>query len=67
MTDKYYDIYFEPSDLAVDLEGHLENPDALQIIEFEYDDETEEVTSCCRVDEKGNVIDDSWKDREYAE
>lgn len=58
MTDKYYDIYFEPSDLAVNLEGHLENPDALQIIEFEYDDETEEVTACRRVDEKGNVIED---------
>ena len=65
--DKYYDIYFDPADLEVDTEGNLENPKVLQIIEFEYDDETEEVTSCCRVDEKGNVIDDPWKDREYAE
>lgn len=58
MTDKYYDIYFEPSDLAVNLEGHLENPDALQIIEFEYDDDTEEVTAFRRVDRHGNVIED---------
>ena len=27
-------------------------------IEFEYDDETEEVTACRRVDQKGNVIED---------
>lgn len=65
--EKYYDIYFDPADLEVDTEGHLENSEVLQIIEFEYDDETEEVTSCCRVDEKGNVIDDPWRDREYAE
>lgn len=58
MTDKYYDVYFDPSELEVDQDGHLENPDALQIIEFEYDDETEEVTACRRVDEKGNVIED---------
>lgn len=58
MTDKYYDVYFDPSELEVDQDGHLENPDALQIIEFEYDDETEEVTACRRVDKKGNVIED---------
>ena len=58
MTDKYYDIYFQPADLYVDEHGHLENPDALQIIEFEYDEDTEEVTACRRVDEKGNVIED---------
>lgn len=67
MTDKYYDIYFEPSGLAVDLDGHLENPDALQIIEFEYDEETEKTTACRRVNEKGEVIEDPWKDQEYAE
>ena len=58
MTEKYYDVYFQPADLYVDEHGHLENPDALQIIEFEYDEDTEEVTACRRVDEKGNVIED---------
>ena len=58
MTDKYYDVYFQPADLYVDEHGHLENPDALQIIEFEYDEDTEEVTACRRVDQKGNVIED---------
>lgn len=58
MTDKYYDIYFEPSDLEVDTRGRLENPDALQIIEFEYDEDTEEVTACRRVDQQGNVLED---------
>ena len=58
MTDKYYDIYFQPADLYVDQEGHLENPDALQIIQFEYDDDTEEVTACRRVDQQGNVLED---------
>ena len=68
MTDKYYDVYFEPADLYVDQEGHLENPDALQIIEFEYaDEESDEATACRRVDEKGNVLEDPWKNREYAE
>lgn len=58
MTDKYYDVYFQPADLYVDEHGHLENPDALQIIEFEYDEDTDAVTACRRVDEKGNVIED---------
>ena len=58
MTDKYYDIYFQPADLYVDEHGHLENPDALQIIEFEYDEDTEEVTACRRVDQQGNVLED---------
>ena len=59
MTDKYYDVYFQPADLYVDEHGHLENPDALQIIEFEYaDEESDEVTACRRVDAKGNVLED---------
>ena len=56
MTDKYYDIYFDPADLVVDRGGELENPEALHIVEFEYDDETEQITSFQRVDEKGNTI-----------
>ena len=67
MTDKYYDVYFDHSELEVDRDGHLENPEALQIIEFEYDDETEKVTACRRVDAKGNVLEDPWKDRERAD
>ena len=67
MTDKYYDIYFDPSDLEVDTEGHLLNPDILQIIEFDYDDETEKTTACRRVNANGEVIEDPWKDQEYAE
>ena len=67
MTDKYYDVYFDAGDLIVDEGGRLENPEALQIIEFEYDDETEEVTACRRVDKKGNVLEDPWKDRERAD
>ena len=58
MTDKYYDIYFDRGVLQVDQDGHLENPGALHIIEFEYDDETEEVTACRRVDQQGNVLED---------
>lgn len=66
MTDKYYDVYFDPAYLVVDTEGRLENPEALQIIEFEYDDETEEVTACRRVDAKGNVLEDPWKNYSAA-
>ena len=67
MTDKNYDIFFDPAELEVDQDGHLLNMDILHIIEFEYDDETEEVTACRRVDEKGNVLEDPWKDRERAD
>lgn len=37
MTEKYYDIYFEPSELEVDGDGHLENWDALYILEYNED------------------------------
>ena len=67
MTDKYYDVYFDAGDLIVDEGGRLENQEVLQIIEFEYDDETEEVTACRRVDRKGNVLEDPWKDQERAD
>ena len=67
MTDKYYDVYFDAGDLIVDEGGRLENPEVLQIIEFQYDDETDEVTACRRVDAKGNVLEDPWKDRERAD
>lgn len=66
MTDKYYDVYFDAADLSVSEEGELMNPEVLQIIEFEYDDETDEVTACRRVDRKGNVLEYPWKNREYA-
>ena len=67
MADKYYDVYFDPSELEVDRDGHLKNPDALQIIEFKYDDDTDEVTACRRVDAKGNVLEDPWKDLQYSD
>lgn len=67
MTDKYYDVYFDTGDLVVDTEGRLENPEVLQIVEFEYDEETEEVTACRRVDKNGNVLEDPWRDRERAD
>lgn len=66
MTDKYYDVYFDAGDLIVDEGGRLENPKVLQIIEFEYDEETDEVTACRRVDLDGNVLEDPWKNREYS-
>lgn len=51
MTEKYYDIYFEPSELEVDEDGHLENWDALYILEYNEDGK---VTN--RVDRKGDPI-----------
>ena len=55
-----YDVYFDPAELQVDRNGHLMNPDALHIIEFEHDDETEELLSVRRVDENGNAIPEPW-------
>ena len=59
MADKYYDIYFDRNFLKVDGNGHLENWEILQVIEFEYDEDTEEVTSCRRVNEKGELIEEN--------
>ena len=67
MTDKYYDVYFDAGDLIVDEGGRLENPEVLQIIEFEYDDETDEITACRRVDRNGAVIEDPWTCLRYAD
>ena len=66
-TEFYYDVYFDPSELEVDRDGHLKNPDALRIIEFEYDEDTDEITACRRVSEKGNVLEDPWKDLQYSD
>ena len=51
MTNKYYDIYFDPSELEVDGDGHLENWDALYILEY---DKNGKVMN--RVDRKGNPV-----------
>ena len=67
MTDKYYGIYFDRHDLTVDEGGHLTNPEALQIVEFEYDEATDEVIATRRVDQDGNVIEAEWQDLPYAE
>lgn len=67
MTDKYYGIYFDRYDLEVDVCGHLTNPEALQIIEFEYAEDTDEITACRRVDRDGHVIEDEWSGLQYAE
>ena len=48
MTDKYYDVYFDAGDLIVDERGRFENPEVLQIIEFEYDDATGSTSSSSR-------------------
>ena len=67
MTEYYYDIYFDPADLEVDRHGDLKNWDALQIVQFTYDDDTDEATSCRRVSITGDVIEDPWKDLQYKE
>ena len=51
MTEKYYDVYFDPSELEVDSNGDLTNWDALYILEYNDDGK---VTN--RVDYKGNPI-----------
>jgi len=51
MTEKYYDIYFEPSDLEVDSEGHLVSEKPLYILEY---DENGKVLN--RVNTKGQPI-----------
>lgn len=67
MTNKFYGIYFDRCDLQVDREGILENPEALQIIEFEYDETADKVTAVRRVNEKGEVIAESWDGLEFSD
>ena len=58
MTEKCYGIYFDRFELEVDADGNLANPEVLQIIEFEYDQD--ELIAVRRVDENGEVIADQW-------
>lgn len=67
MNSKYYGIYFDRWDLQVDRKGNLENPEVLHIVEFEYDEDADEVTAVRRVNEKGEVIEESWKALEYSD
>ena len=52
MTEKFYDVYFDPSELEVDRNGELMNPEALRIIRFDENGSAE------RVSENGNTIAD---------
>lgn len=51
MTEKYYDVYFDPAELEVDGNGDLTNWNALYILEY---DENGKVMN--RVDRKGNPV-----------
>ena len=64
MTDKFYDIYFDRLELTVSCEGELMNPEALHIIELEYDEAEDKVVSIRRVDRDGKVI-ETAPDIEY--
>ena len=67
MNGKYYDIFFDPSELKVDRVGNLVNRDALHIIEYEYDEDSDEVTACRRVNLKGEVIEGPWQSLQYSD
>ena len=56
MNENFYGIYFDPSELRVDRNGDLTNPDVLHIICFECNTDTGETISWSRVSEKGEVI-----------
>ena len=55
-TYKYYDIYFDKWDLEVDKDGRLLNPEVLKIIQFECDEESDEIVAVRRVAYDGSVI-----------
>ena len=58
MTEKCYGIYFDRFELEIDRDGNLANPEVLQIIEYEYDQD--ELIAVRRVDKNGEVIADQW-------
>ena len=59
MTEKFYDVYFDPAQLEVDRGGYLMNPDALHIVELQFDEDTDTIISAKLVDEAGNVSGDA--------
>ena len=58
MTDLYYGVYFDRNELQVDDKGHLLNPEALYIIEFVYDEASEEPIDIRRISMNGEVLEE---------
>ena len=56
MTEKFYDVYFDPFYLKVDRDGELINPEDLHIIELQYDEAEDRIVSAHRIDENGNDL-----------
>ena len=69
MSDKYYGVYFDRSDLIVDKRGNLVNPEALYVIEFEYDESiSEEPIDIRRIGKNHEVLEEypDLSDLEYV-
>lgn len=66
-TVKSYGVYFDKWELDVDTEGHLLNPEVLQIVEFECDEETGDLITARRVNERGEVIEEKWSGLECVD
>jgi len=56
MNEKFYGIYFDRSELKVDEQGDLENPEALYVIEFEFDGISEQPVRIRRIGRNGAFI-----------
>lgn len=59
MTDKYYGVYFDRYELQVDRNGDLLNPEALYIIEFEFDENiSDEPIGIRRISRNGDTLEE---------
>ena len=57
MTNCIYGIYFDRWELEVNKHGQLTNPDALRIIEFEIDEELDDVVATRQIARDGSLLD----------
>ena len=62
MTNCTYGIYFDRWELEVNKHGQLTNPDALRIIEFEIDEELDDVVAKRRIAIDGSLLDVGYDD-----
>lgn len=59
-TSNTYGVYFDRYELDIDRHGHLTNPDALQIVEVESDEDGR-ILACRRVNQDGRILAEHWE------
>ena len=67
MTAKVYGVFFDRWELDIDKTGRLLNPDVLHIVQYELEEDTDDLIAVRRVNADGEVIEDPWTYQEYSD